>query len=92
MQNILMDALAVGAYAGNSKRLLFEMTPEAVIQIDLVIRICVDVEALDSATGQKVAAGCQTERRRSDMWSAMVMKEIRVHSWIEASWKVIRTV
>jgi NADH-quinone oxidoreductase subunit F len=79
-------ALAVGAYAGIEKA-LFEMTPEAVIQT-----------IYDSNLRGRGGAGFRTGRRllprkkRSAMWSAMVMKVIRVHLWIEVSWKVIRTV
>lgn len=81
--------MAVGAYAGIEKA-LFEMTPEAVTRQSM-IRICVDVEVLDSAPAES-GSRLLPRKKRSAMWSAMVMKVIRVHLWIEVSWKVIRTV
>lgn len=82
------DALAVGAYEAFEKA-VFEMTPEAVIKT-----------ITQSNLRGRGGAGFQTgengprlpdRKKRSVMSSAMVMKEIREHSWTEASWKEIRT-
>ena len=83
------DAMAVGAYESFEKA-VFEMTPEAVIKT-----------VTDAGLRGRGGAGFPAGRKWSQVASqpekiryvaAMVMKEIRVHLWIEVSWKVIRTV
>ncbi len=82
------DALAVGAYEAFEKA-VFEMTPEAVIKT-----------ITQSNLRGRGGAGFQTGRKWSQVVGqkekdslcrlSMVMKEIREHSWTEASWKEIR--
>ena len=82
------DALAVGAYEAFEKA-VFEMTPEDSNQDDYPVKSAWTwrrwfpdwIENGPRLHGQK---------KRSVMSSAMVMKEIREHSWTEASWKEIR--
>lgn len=84
------DAIAVGAYEAFEKA-VFEMTPEAVIKTVTDAGTSAD-EAEQVSRQERNGPRWQARRKQYVMWSAMVMRAIRVHLWIEVLWKATRTV